>query len=164
MGREIRMVPAGWEHPRGEDGNYIPLHDDVYQERVEEWDRQDAAWNDGTHPDIEVAAREYNCHTFAGWDGPRPDREDYADYHGKPRTHWQAYENVSEGTPVSPVFADPEDLIDWIAEHGLGGIHGGPWPREAAARFVLGSGWIPSMAAVDGRVVTGAALSDKINK
>lgn len=27
MGREVRRVPKGWEHPRDENGNYIPLHD-----------------------------------------------------------------------------------------------------------------------------------------
>lgn len=26
MGREVRMVPNDWEHPRDKSGKYIPLH------------------------------------------------------------------------------------------------------------------------------------------
>lgn len=30
---------------------------------------------------------------------------------------WQMWETTSEGSPISPVFTDPEDLADWCAEH-----------------------------------------------
>jgi hypothetical protein len=31
MGREIRRVPANWEHPKDErDGGYIPMYDDDF--------------------------------------------------------------------------------------------------------------------------------------
>jgi len=32
MGREIRHVPENWEHPKDENGNYIP---------IEEWKEED---------------------------------------------------------------------------------------------------------------------------
>ena len=35
MGREVRMVPKGWKHPKNEKGNFIPLMGGgPYSERV----------------------------------------------------------------------------------------------------------------------------------
>lgn len=31
---------------------------------------------------------------------------------------WQVWENVSEGSPVSPVFATSEDLVQWLIKQG----------------------------------------------
>lgn len=28
------------------------------------------------------------------------------------------YEEVTEGTPISPAFSSPEDLARWLADHG----------------------------------------------
>ena len=36
MGREIRIVPKGWEHPKKRDGSYQPMRDTVYAERARE--------------------------------------------------------------------------------------------------------------------------------
>jgi hypothetical protein len=38
-------------------------------------------------------------------------------------TSYQVYENVSEGSPVSPVFDTTEDLLRWLEQEG--------WPQEA---------------------------------
>lgn len=38
-------------------------------------------------------------------------------------TSYQVYENVSEGSPVSPVFDTPEDLISWLKQE--------EWNQEA---------------------------------
>ncbi|WP_146208404.1 M20 family metallopeptidase [Cupriavidus plantarum] len=35
------------------------------------------------------------------------------------KTAYQVYENVSEGTPVSPVFASLEELMDWLFKQGF---------------------------------------------
>ena len=37
MGREIRRVPKGWEHPRDEGGKYIPMFDQSYDDAAKEW-------------------------------------------------------------------------------------------------------------------------------
>ena len=37
MGREVRMVPADWRHPKGEDGKYIPLYGRSYNDAGNEW-------------------------------------------------------------------------------------------------------------------------------
>ena len=71
-------------------------------------------------------------------------------------TWWQVYETVSEGTPVSPPFATPDELIDYLVAHGdfwdqqrreRGDtiMNNDPWSREQAEAFVRGPGWAPSM-------------------
>jgi hypothetical protein len=39
-------------------------------------------------------------------------------------THWQMYEEVTEGTPISPVCASPEELARWMADHDANGRGG----------------------------------------
>ncbi len=57
-------------------------------------------------------------------------------------TAWQVYENVSEGTPVSPVFASEQALLVWLqAEWSL-------TPEQAVA-FVR-AGFAPSLVAREG--------------
>jgi hypothetical protein len=55
---------------------------------------------------------------------------------------WQLWETVSEGSPISPVFADADGLIDWLCSPAYS--WGGPMERESAARFVR-AGWAPSL-------------------
>ncbi len=31
MGREIRLAPPGWEHPRDHRGEYVPRFDEKYR-------------------------------------------------------------------------------------------------------------------------------------
>lgn len=44
MGREIRRVPLGWEHPKNERGHYQPLHDNDYETALKEWTERAAEW------------------------------------------------------------------------------------------------------------------------
>jgi hypothetical protein len=55
---------------------------------------------------------------------------------------WQVWETVSEGSPVSPVFATADDLVRWL-------IHEGGYSYDAARSFVQQK-WVPSMVAVNG--------------
>jgi hypothetical protein len=59
---------------------------------------------------------------------------------------WQMWETVSEGSPVSPVFATPIGLEDWLVKD---------WYSRAAARAFIKSGWVPSMLAQDGQLYEG---------
>lgn len=54
---------------------------------------------------------------------------------------YQVFETVSEGTPLTPVFATVEELIDWLSTKGT--AYDPPMTREAAQRFV-GWGSVPS--------------------
>lgn len=60
---------------------------------------------------------------------------------------WQVWETVSEGSPVSPVFATPIGLEDWL-------VSVGGYERKAARAFVKGA-WAPSGMAVDGHFYSG---------
>lgn len=51
-------------------------------------------------------------------------------------TGWQLWETVSEGSPISPVFATADELIEWMANNG--------YSREGARRFVE-AGYAPSL-------------------
>ena len=67
---------------------------------------------------------------------------------------WQLWETVSEGSPVTPVFADAEGLVDYLSSPA----YPRPLSRAQAAGLVE-AGWVPSMVAVPGRgVVMGEEL------
>jgi hypothetical protein len=98
MGREVRRVSKDWEHPKDEKGNYIPMHDEfVYnKEEIEEGLRD--GWLKDDPPF-------YGCDVMPQWTEEE-------------KTHYQMYENVTEGTPISPVFETPEELATWLVESG----------------------------------------------
>lgn len=164
MGREIRMVPPDWEHPVREcphspwaggcdhakkNGHkcYQPLYDRPYREVVSEWKEEFAAWERGEYPDY--CDDESKKQEFWEWSGNPPEREYYRpDWPDGSATHFQIYETVSEGNPVTPHFATREELIDYLVKHGdfWDQQRGeGGWSREAAERFVKDTGWAPSM-------------------
>lgn len=148
MGREIRKVPAGWQHPRNDKGYYIPLHDGSISERQKLWDEQNEQWQLGFRRDWrtkEYKPKDANHDgTFEDWDGKRPDPADYVpDWTEQEKTHFVVYETVTEGTPVTPVFATPEELVEHLATKGTDWDNGQGWDRHSAEEFVK-DGWAPS--------------------
>jgi hypothetical protein len=59
---------------------------------------------------------------------------------------WQLWETTSEGSPISPVFAEAESLAQWMSENPCG-FAGSAISLDAARSFVNGPGWAPSMMA-----------------
>lgn len=120
MGREIRKVPANWEHPKKGDGSYQPMRDMYYGDALDEWLNEHRQWLDGTNPSL-VDNPEYKEHYpfYAMYGGNPPDVEYYQirKYTEDELTHIQLYEDTSEGTPLSPVFHkdDFEKLCEWAA-------------------------------------------------
>ena len=109
MGREVRMVPPGWEHPKDHNGNHKPLLDGCFEHAAEDWKQNYEDWK--TNP--EDPKLEY-----WEWDGPPPEREDYMPkWEESECTHYQMYENTSEGTPKSPPMETPELLAQWLADN-----------------------------------------------
>lgn len=51
-------------------------------------------------------------------------------------TAFQLYENVSEGSPTSPVFSTIDELTGWLAGNG--------WSQEAT-QYLLSNGHAPSL-------------------
>ena len=142
MGREIRTVPADWVHPKDErTGRYKPLHDQSFREAAEEWVTGFEEWRTGTHKDFKKHGVDYPY--FWQWEGDPPDEEYYRpDWPEETRTHFQVYETVSEGTPVSPVFATKGEIADWAVAQGHS--------REAADAFAE-DGYVPSGLFIPGK-------------
>jgi len=135
MGREIRRVPPGWEHPKP-DGVYTPLRDEDYETAAAEWTRGNELWQKGEHPE---QIERYNDKpvSFNDWHGSFPDRSCYRSSRWTEEpTHYQIYETVSEGTPVSPVFADLDEMEMWLLQEG--------YSPHAAATFCK-TGYAPSL-------------------
>lgn len=122
MGREIRKVPANWEHPKNDKGNYQPMFDEFYGDALNEWMENNKQWENGTHHDlIEHPEYKEEYPFYSMWNGDAPDIDYYQTKKYKPEelTHIQLYETTSEGTPVSPVFKAEEldKLCEWAAEN-----------------------------------------------
>ena len=125
MGREVRKVPADWEHPRrglypGGSINYQPMLDQSYEE----------ALNDS--PDH----------------APDPDycRPDWTE---EERTHFQWYETVSEGSPLSPPCRSLEGLALWLSLNPTPDGSVPPMPYEDWLN-VVSAGSVPSMVMMPG--------------
>ena len=56
MGREVRRVPADWQHPRNDAGDYQPMFDEVYAQVRDKWRAGAARWASGEDPDRTGAA------------------------------------------------------------------------------------------------------------
>lgn len=70
---------------------------------------------------------------------------------------YQLWETVSEGSPISPVFKQPEDLAQWLVESP-----DYKWRKNDAGTtykqwlaFIRGPGWAPSAMSVGGKFMTG---------
>lgn len=144
MGREVRRVPKDWEHPKNEHGHEIPLHEafTYNQEEIEEGLRD--GWLEGEPPF-------YGMDVMPQWDETE-------------RTHYQMYENVTEGTPISPVMDSPETLARWLADNEAS-ASGNLTATYEQWLSVCKGGWAPSMAYIPGRgLISGVEASVEIEK
>ncbi len=66
---------------------------------------------------------------------------------------WQMWETVSEGSPISPVFATAEELAAFLTERKWGADDGTSY--ETWLAFIRGPGWAMSSVSVGGRLMTG---------
>jgi hypothetical protein len=151
MGREVRRVPADWQHPKNERGNYIPLLGSSFSQRHAEWMAEKAQWDAGLVRDYSQSpwgwkSREHiECEAFEEWHGREPRAEFYMpDWPDSERTHFQMYEDVSEGTPISPVMESPEALAQWLADNNASAFADQGASYDAWLRVCRG-GWAPSM-------------------
>jgi hypothetical protein len=167
MGREVRMVPADWKHPTQEgfysDGSirYSSLFDGSdFEARAADWDEEAAKWDRGEFPSY--AEDSDKAGSYAEWAGDRPDPSDYMpNWPEAERTHYMMYETTSEGSPISPAFATPEELAKWLADNGASSFGASTASYESWLRVCKG-GWAPS-AVVDAHGIRSGveALGDK---
>lgn len=163
MGREIRMVPANWDHPW--DGHYYdgtkkyqPMFDQTFESAVAEWKAEEAKWLDGSHEDLPKYFEGKVVPSYSDWAGECPDDPAYYRPWKDGEGIWfQVWQTVSEGSPVTPPFEKKEDLIEWLVTKGesYGTRHAKTWSREAAENFVNGDGWAPSLIVNNGVVKPG---------
>lgn len=81
------------------------------------------------------------------WDSPEDEQVADAWVRTEPPAGngYQIWETVSEGSPISPVFASPEDLAQHMAGTKRGADNGTSY--ETWLKFINGPGWAPSMVA-----------------
>ena len=134
MSREIRRVPANWQHPKNERGRHIPLLDKFgyNAEEIEEGLRD--GWLKNTPP-------HYGCDVMPEWTEEQ-------------KTHIQMYETTSEGTPISPVMDTPENLARWLTDNESSAF-GRMTATYEQWLGVCRGGWAPSMVADSRGLVSG---------
>lgn len=140
MGREVRRVPADWVHPG--DGEIPLLDGETYENDVEDWERECRLYKEGTD-------------TYEPGDRPERDRYMLPGLPDEQRTHLQMYETCTEGTPISPVFATPEEVARWCADNGASAFAGQTASYEAWLRIAKG-GYAPSaIITIGGPLISG---------
>ncbi len=162
MGREVRRVPADWQHPKKQvayhvhaDERYIPLFPgEKYQSRVDEWDEECAKWKAGWRPKYCTSA-ENQAMTYEQYAGQRPHRDDYMpNWPAEQRTHLMMYEDTSEGTPISPAFETPEELARWLVDNNASAFADNGASYEGWLRVARG-GYAPSLVKTNAGVMNG---------
>ena len=188
MGREIRRVPANYQHPQvyhdysGEMRD-VSMYDKIFEQATAEWDAKWLEWKSGVRPSYyeKDDGDDTTIAFFSEYHGLRPnDPSEYRSWSDKEATWYQVWQTVSEGSPVSPPFATQEELISYLADNGdfwdqkrcqepdwsrlYGGTPGvSAWGRPRAEAFVKSS-WAPSMAFIDGSFVEGSAVPLALSK
>jgi hypothetical protein len=167
MGREIRKVPPNWEHPTVTQYGQIrlqPLHDERFEDVFSKWLADFDRIRAGDLNDLEKECYPLGLADWLLDEGKPHDPAYYRPWKDEEATWFQLWETVSEGTPVSPPFATKEELADYLAERGDDwGINEGQggWGKERAHKFVMGSGWAPSMVMQDGKLMSGVEFVTK---
>lgn len=178
MGREVRRVPAGWEHPRQDcphspwgggcataklnDGYcYQPLFDKDFETEARKWLDDAIAWDKREYVSPYNLIPNYAAFPFFWqYSNECPDPKYYRPkWTAEEMTHYQVYETVSEGTPTSPVFTTEEALIDWLVNDGG---RDGKHSRKAAEAFVKNA-WAPSMIIGSSGIKKGIDAFDDIS-
>lgn len=75
-------------------------------------------------------------------------------------THFMMYEDTSEGTPISPAFATPEDLARWLYDNGASAFASMTASYEQWLAVARG-GFAPSAVIVGGALLSGVEACDK---
>lgn len=175
-----------------EDYHFEPLFDgNHYSDRSEEYkisiaqveNKSGAHWEDNLwHLEEGLSIRKEGCNEYFHWIDTdedlqeallynlnwllENDKENYtpipvvdADTDG---FGYALYETVSEGTPVTSVFASAEELVDYLVEHGA--WYGQKYSR-ANAEALVGQGYsIGSFAVVNGKMYDASLQASELNE
>lgn len=161
MGREIRRVPENWQHPKMDSSDYQPMFDKNYDDAMLDWITQAVFWEAGQH--LTQLSGKYDPlpKHYWEWDSLPGDEECYRTgdqvFSPEEATHYQMYETVTEGTPVSPVFASLDELEVWLVQdYGY---------SEAGAKAFCKMGYIPSGIGIPGQgFLTGSEAAEFLGR
>ena len=159
MGREVRRVPADWQHPKHnvhewKTGRMVERYKSLfpgerYQPEVDEWDEECAKWKAGWRPDYCTDPKSRSM-TYEQYSGQRPHKDDYMpDWPAEQCTHLMMYENTAKARPISPAFETPEELARWLADSEASSFGNGTASYEGWLRVAKG-GWAPSAVSIGG--------------
>lgn len=158
MGREVRMVPANWNHPvyfyEGSKIRFVPLFEgrDLTQEMAD-WDADELKWDAGTL-DAE-AKQKYGDMSYSEYAGSRPSYDDHMpNWPKEEKTHYMMYEDTSEGTPISPAFSTPEDLAQWLFDNDASSFGKNTSSYESWLAVAKGR-WAPSLMVAGSVMING---------
>ncbi len=78
---------------------------------------------------------------------------------------WQMWETTSEGSPISPVFATPEELAGWLANTKASSMGSNTATYEQWMGMIVGPGWAMSMVGIPGvGLVSGVEAVSMLDK
>ena len=110
--------------------NYRPMHEGPWSKEAAAWDEEQRQWDEGLCKDYSgkrdwCPKTEDMTGSYEEWSGKRPVHADYMpEWPENEATHLMMYESTSEGTPISPAFATPEELARWLADSGASAFAG----------------------------------------
>ncbi len=153
MGREVRLVKEGWEHPRSteRDGYQPQSPGNYYKSALEDYETELAEWK----------LNPQEGETFESWTGYRdggPDKLWYMPvWSDEEKTHMQMYEDTSEGTPISPVFRrdEADEMATWLFENNASTMGNFTTSKEAWLKMIEGGGYAVSMVISGGVMMSG---------
>lgn len=166
MGVQLYRVPAGWQHPTDDDFAGRERIVAYGPPRYAKWRPQfmDESWDAAMRSWWWERVVRGVQRAFGYWpsvlgliDPPFAVRWRFKDkapkywnyrprWRERTRTHYQLYETVSEGTPISPVCSSIEQLADWCAVQTGKPVWVGTegMTRDEWLRFFSRGGWAPS--------------------
>jgi len=100
---------------------FIPMHDQTFDEACVEWESYLLQWISGEYPN-QPDDMPQTGPAFDEWHGPKPSQRQnsttFRPTFDEAPTSWQVYETITDGTPVSPVFEQVNDLYRWLISDG----------------------------------------------
>ena len=131
MGRKVRRVAPGWEHPTHpiHPNRPLPLYDgSCFKKELGDWEKSLAVAKEAYEetgiletrtPRLLRLCKDHGFEVY--WHectAMKPDPTDYMPLWSEDEaTHLMMFETTSEGTPISPAFETPEGLARWLADN-----------------------------------------------
>jgi len=153
MSRELRMVRHDWKHPKGANGRYLGL----FEGCIRKWEEGRERWEEGFvwsyNEDDWIAKNSKHLKmSYEDHNGPEcSDRTHMPDWTDEEKTHFQMYETTSEGTPISPVFDNKNDLAQWLVDNNASRF-GSVTATYDQWMSIINSGWVPSFVMSKGKI------------